>query len=65
MLLAAGTLEPRNKRIACPYSRCFSIYDREAAAYVQASAKGRRGRLVTASKLPVTRGNSGDLLFWH
>ncbi len=39
--------------------RRFSVYGREAAAYVQASAKGRRGRTSTAYQLPVTRRNSG------
>lgn len=39
-------------------------YGREAMAYVQASAKGYRGRVLAASKLPVTReDNSGDFLF--
>jgi len=35
-------------------------YGREAAAYVQCrKAKGRRGRVTTASKLPATRSNPG------
>jgi hypothetical protein len=45
--------------VACPLSRRFSTYGREAAAYVQASAKGRRGRLLAAYKLPVTKRNLG------
>lgn len=46
-------------------SRRFSAYGREAAAYVQASAKGRRGCVTATSKLPVTRArtSSGDFLF--
>lgn len=41
--------------VTCPSSRRFSTYGREATAYVQASAKGRRGRVIAAYKLPATR----------
>ncbi|PJB70492.1 MAG: hypothetical protein CO093_07540 [Alphaproteobacteria bacterium CG_4_9_14_3_um_filter_47_13] len=46
--------------MACPSSRRFSAYARGAAAHVQASAKGRRGRFIAACKSPVTSGNAGD-----
>lgn len=59
--LPTGASNPANNGWPVRKGR-FSVFDRGATAHVQASAKGRRGRLFAAFEPPVTKGNLGDFL---
>jgi hypothetical protein len=56
LLGRAGTLEPRNYRMTCPqFTSLLGLWPGGGGVCPKPRLKGRRGRVVTASKLPVTR----------